>query len=117
MPPCISGIIRMRKSDWKSAQALSGNPSTRAHQIIESGMQRRGVRRLAKRLLWTVAKPYNRTRPCRRVIGIAARLVPKDLARICRDFSREGILQFHQALADKLLSLRIAQHAMPRLSA
>src|ERR1039457_5674265 len=93
MPPCVSGVIRMRKPDWKSAESLSWNPSAHAYQLIERGVQHRRVRRLAKWLLWTITEPNNRTRPCSQVIRIAARLAPKNLARIGRDFSREGILQ------------------------
>jgi hypothetical protein len=80
-------------------------------------MQDSRIHRLPKRLLWEVPEPNDRTSPRFWIIGIAANLAPENRARRGRGLSRKGILQHHKPIANKLLSLRIAQDAMRHLFA
>jgi hypothetical protein len=111
MPPCVSRVVGVREPDSESSETRSRNPSAHPHQVVERGMQRRRIRRPAKRLLCEIPEPDNRTSPGLSIFRIAANLAPENFARLGRGLSREGILQLHEPITNELLSLCITQHA------
>src|SRR5262249_8045195 len=111
MPTGIARILRTWETHRKAAYHFAGMPASLSDELVESRVEHGRIRSPPERLLPVVAKPDNRPRPCRRIIGIARQVAPQDGATFLRKRTGKGLLDPHEAVLDELLDLRIAQRA------
>ena len=112
VPARVSGIVRVREAHWKSAQAVSGKPSTCSNELVAGGMRQGGIDRFPEWWLCKVSQSNDRTGPGFSIFGIAASCLPQNFAGFGRGRLGEDVFELEEALADKPILLRIAQEGM-----
>jgi hypothetical protein len=109
MPSRIRRIIWMGKANDESSEARPRNPTAHANNLVECGMQELVIHRLTEGLLSEIAETHHWSSPRSSIVWIKANRVPENLASFGRRLSWEYVLQFHEAITNELLPLRVAQ--------
>jgi hypothetical protein len=108
VPAGVSGIVRMRETNWKSPEAITRFPSPLSNNPVEGVMKYRRVHCLLKGSASIAGQPDDGFSPCCRIMAIEGDVPPHDGAGFLSHFPRKSAVDADETIPNKLLYLGIA---------
>src|SRR4030095_14156274 len=99
----------------EGSKAGAWSPASRADQLIEDGMEHRGVCRQSEWFFAIPREANDRPGPRRRIARIAREVAPHDRATLFGQMFGKRPVDADEAVPDELLDLRVAQRMRLRV--
>src|SRR4030095_12061467 len=99
----------------EGSKAGAWSPASRADQLIEDGMEHRGVCRQSEWFFAIPREANDRPGPRRRIARIAREVAPHDRATLFGQMLGKRPVDADEAVPDELLDLRVAQRMRLRV--
>src|SRR5690606_31549463 len=113
MPTRIPRIIGRGKAHRKGSHAPAWQPASLPGELVKGRTKCRRIGCSDNRLLVVHTQTYYRICPRIRIVRhatVSTQVFPEDGPRLVREFARERMFDFHEAIADELLHLCFSQY-------
>jgi hypothetical protein len=105
VPSSVARVFRAWKPNGECPETEPGKPATLADQIVISSLKHWSIHSFPERALVVISEANDGPGPCRRVIGIATCVPPKNATPLIRQFSWKSLIDPRIPLLDELSDL------------